>query len=591
MAEQGVERRLAAILSADVVGYSRLMEADEDGTLAVLQAHRAELIDPTIAAHRGRIVKLMGDGALVEFASVVDAVECAVDVRRGMAARNTDVPSGERIDFRIGINLGDVIIEGNDIYGGGVNIAARLQELAEPGGVCIAGTVFDQVGRRPDLSFDDLGEQQVKNIDRPIRDYRTQFDGRGPEERSSRSEPLPLPDKPSIAVLPFVNMSADADQEFFADGIAEDIITALSKFRSLFVIARNSSFSFKGQSMEVREIGRKLGVRYVVEGSVRRAGNRVRITAQLIDAVADTHLWAERYDRDLDDIFAVQDEVTHAIVTAVEPTLGSVERERAHRKPPENLDAWESYQRSLWNVYQFAAPERAEARSFFRRAIELDPNFAPAHAGLAYAIYLSFMLGFRTDRVAAIGEARAAARRALALDGDDALAHAMVGRAHLMVGEHDAAISACETALSLNTNLAMSHYSLGAALIYSGRFEEGFAAVDEAIRLSPRGPMLWFFLTVKASGNIGMERYESSLDLARAAQRQSNAAVWAYLCEVVALVHLDRMAEARQALERITAIKPDYDLYFLAGTLQQARQVGCELFLDALEKLGVEAGR
>ncbi|MEE9266363.1 MAG: hypothetical protein V3V86_06550, partial [Gammaproteobacteria bacterium] len=367
-----------------------------------------------------------------------------------------------------------------------------------------------------------------------------------------------------------------------------DIITELSRFRSLFVIARNSSFAFKGQSLDVKELSKRLGVRYVVEGSVRRAGNRVRITAQLVDAVADAHLWAERYDRDLDDIFAVQDEVTHAIVTAIEPTLGSVERERAHRKPTENLDAWESYQRGLWNVYRFAAQESTEAQSFFRHAIELDPNFAPAHAGLAYAIYLSFMLGFRTDRVPALGEARAAAQRALTLDGDDALAHAMVGRVHLMLGEHDAAISACETAVSLNPNLAMSHYSLGAALIYSGRFEEGFVAVDEAIRLSPRDPMLWFFLTVKASGNFVMERYEECLELARAAQRQSNAAVWAYLCEVVALVQLDRMEEARQALERVRAIKPDYDLNFLASTLQQARHVGYELYFDALTKLGVE---
>ena len=588
MARQDVSRRLAAILSADVVGYSRLMEEDEDGTLSVLQAHRAELIDPTIAAHRGRIVKLMGDGALVEFASVVDAVECAVDIQRGIAARNAEVPESRRIQFRIGVNLGDVIVEGDDIYGDGVNVAARLQELADPGGVCIAGTVFEQVGRRPDLTFDDLGERQVKNIDRPIRAYRARLGRNGTDERSDRSEPLPLPDKPSIAVLPFTNMSGDPEQEYFSDGITEDIITELSRFRSLFVIARNSSFAYKGQSVNVGKIGQELGVRYVVEGSVRRAGNRVRVTAQLVDAVADAHLWAERYDRDLDDIFAVQDEVTHAIVTAIEPTLGSAERDRAHRKPTGSLDAWESYQRGLWNLYRFAAHETTEAQSFFRRAIELDPKFAPAHAGLAYAIYLSFMLGFRTDRTAALGEARTAARSALALDGDDALAHAMVGRVHLMVGEHDAAISACETAVSLNPNLAMSHYSLGAALIYSGRFEEGFAAVDEAIRLSPRDPMLWFFLTVKASGCIGMGHYDECLELARAAQRQSNAAVWAYLCEVVTLVHLDRMAEANQALERVTAIKPDYDLYFLAGTLQQARQVGFERFFDALKKLGVE---
>ena len=588
MAGEDTERRLAAILSADVVGYSRLMEADEDGTLSVLQAHRAELIDPTIAAHRGRIVKLMGDGALVEFASVVDAVECAVGNQRGIAARNANVPESRRIQFRIGVNLGDVIVEGDDIYGDGVNVAARLQELADPGGVCIAGTVFEQVGRRPDLSFDDLGDQHVKNIDRPIRAYRAQLGSSGPDEKSDRSEPLLLPDKPSIAVLPFTNMSADADQEYFADGITEDIITALSKFRSLFVIARNSAFSFKGQSIEVKEIGRKLGVRYVVEGSVRRAGNRVRITAQLIDAIADTHLWAERYDRDLDDIFAVQDEVTIAIVTAIEPSLRSAERDRAHRKPTESLDAWESYQRGLWNVYRSAAQENTEAQSFFRRAIELDPNFAPAHAGLAYAICMSSLLGFGADPASVHGEARAAVQRALTLDGDDAMAHAIAGLAHRLLGEHDAAIAACETALALNPNLAMAHYGLGAVLVYSGRNEEAIVELDEAIRLSPRDPNLWWFLTAKAAAYLGAERYDESLDFARASLRQPDAGVWAYVHEVVALAHLDRIEEARQTLERVHAIKPDFDLSFAVSTLQQMRLVGRELYIEGLKKAGLE---
>ena len=577
-------------MSADVVGYSRLMAGNEAGTFAQLKTHRREVIEPKAAEHHGRVVKLTGDGTLMEFASVVDAVNFAVEVQQAMVKRNAGVPEDLQIRYRVGINLGEIIVEGEDIYGDGVNIAARLEGLAEPGGIFISGKVYEEVRNKLSIAFEDLGEQEVKNIPEPVRVYRWTDAAADPMPGSAAAEgALPLPDKPSIAVLPFVNMSGDPEQEYFSDGITEDIITELSRFRSLFVIARNSAFSFKGQSIEVKEIGRKLGVRYVVEGSVRRAGNRVRVTAQLIDAIADTHLWAEHYDRDLDDIFAVQDEVTHAIVTAIEPTLGSAERDRAHRKPTENLDAWESYQRGLWNLYRFAVQENTEAQSFFRRAIELDPNFAPAHAGLAYAIYLSFMLGFRADRVPALDEARAAARRALTLDGDDALAHAMVGRVHLMVGEHDAAISACETAVSLNPNLAMSHYSLGAALIYDGRFEEGFAAVDEAIRLSPRDPMLWFFLTVKASGSIAMGRYEACLDLARAAQRQSNAAVWAYLCEVVALVQLDRMEEAKQALEHVRAIKPDFDPNFVASTLQQARAVGHELYFDALKKLGLES--
>jgi len=343
---------------------------------------------------------------------------------------------------------------------------------------------------------------------------------------------------------------------------------------------------FKGQSMEVKEVGRKLGVRYVVEGSVRRAGNRVRVTAQLIDAAADTHLWAERYDRDLDDIFAVQDEVTHAIVMAIEPTLGNVERERAHRKPPGSLDAWESYQRGLWNLYRYVAQENTEAQSFFRRTIELDPNLAPAHAGLAHALYLSFFLGYRTDRAPVLGEARAAAQRAVTLDGDDAVAHAIAGRVNTMLGERDASISARETALALNPNLAIAHLVLGNALAIVGRYKEAVVECDEAIRLSPRDPMLWNFLHSRAFAYLPLERYEEGLESTRAAQRQPNAGVWAYINEVVALACLDRIEEAAQALERVYTIKSDFDMNFVASFLQQIRAVGYEFYLEALKKAG-----
>ena len=579
-----VQRRLAAILSADVAGYSRLMGADEVGTLAALNDHRAACIDPAIAARGGRIVKLMGDGMLVEFASAVDAVECAVAVQRGMAGRNADVPEDQRIEFRIGINLGDIIVEGDDIHGDGVNVAARIQEIAAPGGVALSDFAHHQVAGKVEATFADGGEHSLKNIAKPVRIYRW---AEGAVAAASEA-PLALPDKPSIAVLPFTNMSGDAEQEYFSDGISEDIITELSRFRSLFVIARNSSFAFKGQSVNVGKIGRELGVAYVVEGSVRKAGNRVRITAQLVEAASGNHLWAERYDRDLDDIFAVQDEVTLAIVTAIEPTLGSAERERARRKPTGNLDAWENYQRGLWNMYQFTAQENAEAQSFFRRAIEFDANFAPAHAGLAHAIYISVFLGFRTNRAPDFGEARDAAERALTLDGDDALAHLVLGRLHMVRGEHEAAVSACETARALNPNLAIARYGLGTALACRGDYEEAIVELDEAIRLSPRDPMLWWILAIKSAANLSTGRYEAGLEFARASLRQPNAGVWAYVHEIATLAHLDRIEEARQSLARARAIMPDFDLNFVASRLQQMRWVGREHFIEGLKKAGLE---
>jgi len=366
-------RRLAAILAADVAGYSRLMGADEEGTHERLQAHLRELFEPKIKEHRGRIVKNTGDGLLAEFASVVDAVRCAVEVQAGMADRNAAIPANTRIDFRVGVHQGDVVIEDNDIFGDAVNVAARLEGLAEPGGICVSARVRGDAAGKLDLAFEDLGEQALKNIARPVRAYRVAMER--PAEAAKEPVPLPLPDKPSIAVLPFANMSDDPEQEYFADGMVEEIITALSKLRWFFVIARNSSFAYKGRAVDIKQVGRELGVRYVLEGSVRRGGNRLRITAQLVDAATGNHVWAERYDRDLADIFAVQDETTERVVAAIEPELYAAEHIRSQRKPQRSLDAWECIIRALAHVGQSTRAGREEAEALCRRAIAIAPDY------------------------------------------------------------------------------------------------------------------------------------------------------------------------------------------------------------------------
>src|SRR5499425_3372497 len=370
MSEGRVERRLAAILAVDVAGYSRLMGADEEGTLAALRAVRRELGDPKIAEHRGRIVKTTGDGLLVEFASVVDAVRCAVGVQREMIARNAAAPAERRIEFRMGINLGDIIIEDGDIFGDGVNIAARLEALAEPGGICLSAAAHEQVRDRLDLAFDDLGEQQVKNVARPVRTYAVAL---GASSRAALpvGAPLPLPDKPSLAVSPFQNLTGDAEQEYFVDGMSEEITTAIARLPWLFVIARNSAFTYKSKPVDVKQVARELGVRYVLEGSVRKSGNRIRVTAQLAEGETGKHVWAERYDRDLSDIFAVQDEITEAVTIAIAPAIADAEQQRAMRKPPGSLDAWAAYQRGLWHLGKATREHHAQAEKFFQQAIDL----------------------------------------------------------------------------------------------------------------------------------------------------------------------------------------------------------------------------
>src|SRR5713101_881337 len=464
MAEARVQRRLAAILAADVAGYSRLMGADEEGTLAALKELRRGLADPKIKEHRGRIVKTTGDGLLVEFASVVDAMRCAVEVQHEMAERNAGVPEERRLQFRIGINLGDIMKDGRDIYGDGVNVAARLEALAEPGGICVNRVVRDQVRDKLDFAFEDAGEQRVKNIARPLRVYRVRTDRVVGEARSTAQPPLALPDKPSVAVLPFTNMSGDPDQEFVSDGIAEDVITALSRYPSLFVIARNSCFTYKGRAVDVKQVGRELGVRYVLEGSVRKAGNRIRVTAQLVEAETGNHVWAERYDRDLADIFSVQDEITQATTIAIAPAIADAEQQRAMRKPPASLDAWGAYQRGMWHLGKASAEDDSLAGKFFQQAIDIDPMFAGGYIGLSAVLSRAKGTQAKEEELA---------RRAVSLDSGDAEAHSRLALALNARGDHRGARAQAERALALCPNLAAAHGALGVILAYSGQPKEG----------------------------------------------------------------------------------------------------------------------
>ena len=470
-----MERCLAAIFVADVVGYSRLIRSDEEGTLAALKALRADLIDPKIAQHQGRVVKLMGDGMLAEFPSVVDAVRAAVETQQAVTEHNSGLPEDKRIEFRVGINLGDIIIDGEDIQGDGVNVAARLEGLAQPGGVCISGSVHEQVRDRLDVPFEDLGEKEVKNIARPVRVWQWPNDA-APVAAATEHEPLTLPDKPSIAVLPFDNLSGDPEQEFFADGMAEDIITGLSRFRSLFVIARNSTFAYKGKSPDVREVAQDLGVRYILEGSVRRGGQRIRITAQLIDAEVGSHLWAERYDRDLEDIFAIQDEVTDAIVAAISPEIDQVERNRAQRKPPESLDAWSLYQRGL-TTYHATTKESLEAAiKQFDKVNELDPGFAPAYAMAADA-RTRLTIHYSTGNRSLLSQAQKKASLGITLDARDPDCLWADGKVQSYLGHHDIAVSRAEEAVVLNPNSAMAHQALAFLLGRAGRPEDAISHI------------------------------------------------------------------------------------------------------------------
>ena len=457
------QRRLAAIVSADVAGYSRLMGRDESGTLAALKALRQEVVDPAIASHGGRIVKTTGDGLLLEFPSVVNAVRCAVEVQTAMADRTAEIAEDRRIAFRIGINIGDIIVEGDDIFGDGVNVAARLQEIAAPGGICISSRVHEDVRDRLDTAFDDGGTQTLKNIARPVQVWRWQPGTAVLPKPAPAPTALPLPDKPSIAVLPFQNMSGDPEQEYFADGMVEDIITAMSRYPSLFVIARNSSFFYKGRAIDVKLVGRELGVRYVLEGSLRKFGNRIRVTAQLVEAEAGHHVWAEHYDRDLADIFALQDEITRTVTVAITPAIAYAEQHRALRKPPASLDAWAAYQRGLWHVGKFSAADNALAQKFFQQAIDLDPNFAGGYGALAIAQLQSAGVFHKHTLTEVQSTAEIAARKAVALDGADAESRVSLAFALLTGGDCEGALIESESSSSDKSESRFGAWAIGSS--------------------------------------------------------------------------------------------------------------------------------
>jgi adenylate cyclase len=555
MAEERVERRLTAILAADVAGYSRLMAADEEGTLAALKMLRREVVDHKIKEHRGRIVNTTGDGLLSEFASVVDAVRCAVEVQREMAARNAGSQAERRIDFRIGINLGDIMIDENDIFGDGVNVAARLEALAEPGGICVSRVVRDQVRDKLAIAFEDMGEQQVKNIARPVRAYRALLAERSdrPSIPSSATTPRPLPDRPSIAVLPFHNVSDDPEQEYFVDGITEDIITALSKWRWFLVIARNSTFAYKGKSVDLKEVGRELGVRYVLEGSMRRAGERVRISGQLINIATGTHLWAERYDRDLTDIFAVQDDIASRVAAAIEPALSRAESQRVIAKRPEHMGAWDYCQRGFWHVHKGTRTDGITAFGLFKQALALDPNLADAHLGLARALIVQWDYGSVEDFAPFVRQARDSALQALALDSENPQTHYVLAQTSLWAGDAQAAIVHATRAIELNANFALGHFYLGIALSLDGRHDEALEAIETGWRLSPRDPRASTWLANKARVFYHLRRYEEAIESALSARR-IRPHLYGSLVLVASYAQLGRNEEARSALADMRAL-------------------------------------
>jgi adenylate cyclase len=546
-----VERKLAAIFAADIAGYSRFMERDEVATLARLKACRI-IIDGLIASHRGRIFNTAGDSVVADFASAVDAVQCAVAVQEAIATESAGGAADEPMQFRIGVHVGDVIVDGSNLLGDGVNIAARLEALAEPGTICVSAVVRDQVGNKLPLSFDDLGEQQVKNIARPVRVCRVT----APEKPMPQAT-LPLPDKPSLAVLPFANMSNDPEQEFFSDGIAEDIITALSRYPSLFVIARNSCFTYKGRAVDVKQVGRELGVRYVLEGSMRKAGNRIRVTAQLVETETGKHVWAERYDRDLADIFAVQDEITEAVTIAIAPAIARVEQQRAMRKSPESLDAWGAYQRGLSELSNFTFDANAAAEKFFEQAIRLDPTFSGGYVELAYTKF-QFARLQRRGLSEALSSIKTLARRAITLDSSDAGARSCLSWAFHIEGDQESAIAEAERALALCPNLGSAHRNLGAALLFSGRPREGLASLEAALRLDPRNErVLPHHLLRVAIALYYAREYESAVEAAKRAIRAYPDFPFApYQLVAAALGQLERTEEARAALEKAIAVTP-----------------------------------
>jgi adenylate cyclase len=578
-----VSRRLVAVFAADVEGYSRLMGADELGTFNGLTERRA-ILDRIIGEHRGRIANTAGDSVLAEFGSAVDAVQCAVEAQAALAEGNSALAPDRRINFRIGVHIGDVMVRAGDLFGDGVNIAARLQTLAKPGGVCISGVTYDQVRKVLPLTFADLGRQQVKNIQDPIRAYQVAATGETTEGVEPESAP-PLPDKPSIAVLPFQNMSGDPEQEYFADGMVEEIITALSRFKWLFVIARNSSFTFKGKAVDIKEVGHRLGVRYVLEGSVRKAAGKVRITGQLIDAVTGAHIWADRFERDLTDVFALQDEVTVAVISTIQPKLLQTEIEIATRRRPENLTAYDYYLRALPQYYLTTREGLVEATRLVHRALELDLRFglAAALAGLCHCfnVLWDYAINPQFERE----EAKRLLRSALDLDDSDPEILARVALISVfMVGDVESEIEMADRAVALNPNSYVAWHARGYVSRNAGLFEEAVRSFERAVRVSPVDPELQQSLVGMGYALIELRRFDEAVAAGKKALRQNPSYPATYRCLASAFAHLGRDTEARRAAARVLEVDPAFTI---SGWIARIEQSNLTLLTEGLRRAGL----
>jgi TolB-like protein/class 3 adenylate cyclase len=631
------DRKLAAILAADVVGYSRLVGDDEAGTIARLKELRKVFIEPLVAEYRGRVVKLMGDGALVEFPSAVDAIECAVAIQQGVAEREAAVPEDRQIALRIGINIGDIIIEDGDILGDGVNVAARLEALAEPGGICVARNVYNQVKAKLEVAFEPMGEHRVKNIAEPVTVYRVNLDAPGralnrrpvwaqrrwqaaaatvlvlalgaggtwygmwrpaPGPQATTAEgaavvaaaearpALPLPDKPSIAVLPFDNLSGDPKQERLAGGLTEDVITDLARFRELFVIARNSTEVYRGKAVDVRQVAHELGVQYVLEGSLQIDGDRVRITAQLADGTTGNHVWAERYDRPLDDVFAVQDEVTQKIAGTLAPSMSGVltraGRERAHRKPPESLQAYENYLLGIEHKHRFTQEDTQKAQELLKKAIDIDPTFARAYVGLAMAHVVAFENGWTTSPQDSLDNILTALRQALALDPSDGQAHVTLGIYYIYVGDMEQSLAEHEKALSLNPNDADVLLMTAGNMTWFGRPEQAAELADQAVRLNPNYPDWYGWGLLLAYFYDG--QYERALSVT---QGRLNPDIWDYIYRPLIYAQLGRKADVATSFSDLLQRNPEYVAERWLSDTGTFRDVELNLFLDSHRKAGL----
>jgi TolB-like protein/class 3 adenylate cyclase len=578
MTTQEVKRKLTAILAADVVSYSRLMSIDEAGTLAAFRAHRCELIDPKIAEHHGRTVKTTGDGMLVEFPSVVEAVQCAVEVQRAMIPRNAGISPDRAVSFRVGIHQGDVVVEDGDIFGDGVNVVARLVGLAEPGGLCISERVREDIAGKLILDCQDLGNQYLKNIARPVRVYRVAI--------ATPAAHFIAAEKPSIAVLPFVNMSGDPEQEYFTDGITEDIITALSRLRWFFVIARNSTFSYKGKSVDVKQIGRELGVRYILEGSIRKIGNRVRITAQLINTTTGAHLWAERYDRDLTDIFALQDEITQSVTAAIEPKLVEAEGVHFQGRSPEDLDAWDLVMRAVASFWRMTAAESEAAIDMLRLAVQRYPNYAPAQSMLAFALLVSDHVGWapagKPYRLAAD-----LAHRAAELDDNDPWAHLALGYLAFTARKTDDAVREFQRALDLNPNFAAAYGYLGWAVVFDGRHEEAIEYFQQAFRMSPHDPLIAFFYSGTCAAHYFARRFDEAVEWGRKTIQQRPGFIAGHRILCASLAQAGKTEELRAAMARLLELQPNISIAWLEEHVPYTPRAIAH-FLDGMRKAGLK---